>query len=116
MPANEAYPKALAAAKKAVELDDTLAEAHSSLAFASIWGAWDVATADREFRRALALNPGNATAHHWYATYLLTFAHFSESLAEIERARQLDPMSTAILADKGLIFSMQGGLTRQSRG
>ncbi len=108
IPASEAYPKALAAAKKAVELDDSLAEAHNSLAFASLWGAWDVATADREFKRALELNPANARTHHWYATYLLTFARFPESVAEIERARQLDPVSTAILADKGLILFYAG--------
>ena len=70
MPASEAYPRALAAAKKAVELDDRSSEAHASFAFASFFGMWDAATADREFRRALELNPSNAIAHHWYATYL----------------------------------------------
>jgi len=58
--------------EKAVELDGQSSEAHASLAFVSFYGMWDAVTADREFRRALALNPNNATAHHWYATYLMS--------------------------------------------
>jgi DNA-binding winged helix-turn-helix (wHTH) protein/Tfp pilus assembly protein PilF len=110
MPSAEAYPRALAAAKKAVELDDHSSEAHASLAFASFWGTWDAATADREFRRALALDPKNATAHHWYATYLATFGRDEEALAEIDRARAIDPSSAAILADKGDILINAGRL------
>ena len=104
MPATEAYPRALAAAKKAVELDDQSSQAHASLAFVSFYGMWDVATADREFRRAIALDPNNAVAHHWYATYLLCLRRFSESLTEIERAQALDPTSNSVLADKGSIL------------
>lgn len=65
MTATEAYPRALAAAKKAVQLDDQSSQAHAALAFATFYGAWDTAGADREFRRAIQLNPANATAHHW---------------------------------------------------
>lgn len=108
MPASEAYPRALAAAKRAVELDDQSSDAHASLAFALFWGTWDAASADREFRRAIELNPNNAVAHHWYATYLGTIGRHSESLAEIERAQTLDPASKSILADKGQILAGQG--------
>jgi DNA-binding winged helix-turn-helix (wHTH) protein/tetratricopeptide (TPR) repeat protein len=104
MPASEAYPRALAAAKKAVELDPQSSEAHASLAFASFFGMWDAATADREFRRAIDLNPSNAIAHHWYATYLECLRRYPESLAEIERAQALEPASKSVLADKGAIL------------
>lgn len=108
MPASEAYPRALAAARKAVELDDQSSEAHASLAFALFWGNWDVAGAEREFRRAIELNANNAVAHHWYATYLSTVGRHSESLAEIEQAQTLDPASKAILADKGNLLCASG--------
>jgi tetratricopeptide (TPR) repeat protein len=101
MPASDAYPRALAAARKAVELDDQSSEAHASLAFALFYGMWDAENAEHEFRRAIELNPDNAIAHHWYATYLSTVGRHAESLAEINRAQTLDPSSKAILADKG---------------
>jgi tetratricopeptide (TPR) repeat protein len=108
MPAQEAFPRARAAAAKAVELDPSSAEAHNSLAFASFWGFFDVATADREFRRAIELNPNLPRAHHWYATFLIEVGRAQEAVAEIERARQLDPSSTPILADKGCILVVAG--------
>ena len=101
MPATEAYPRALAAAKKAVELDDRSSEAHASLAFVSFYGMWDVARADKEFRRAIELDAKNAKAHHWYAGFLGAQRRFDESLAEINHAQALDPDSRSILADKG---------------
>ncbi|MGB9205810.1 MAG: winged helix-turn-helix domain-containing protein [Terriglobales bacterium] len=104
MPASEAYPRALAAAKKAVELDDRSSEAHASFAFASFFGTGDTATADREYRRAIELNPNNGAAHHWYATYLQCLRRYPESLAEIERAQSLEPASKSVLADKGAIL------------
>jgi len=104
MPPNEAYPRALAAATKAVELDDSNAEAHTSLAFVTFFWSWDAAGAEREFKRALELNPNDARAHHWYASFLLSCRRFPESLAEIETARRLDPSSVAILADQALIL------------
>ncbi len=64
--------------------------------------------AEREFRRALQLNPNGATAHHWFATFLMSLGREREALAEIERARGLDPSSKSILADKGLIL-LNGG-------
>jgi DNA-binding winged helix-turn-helix (wHTH) protein/Tfp pilus assembly protein PilF len=104
MPASDAYPRALAAAQRAVELDDQSSEAHASLAFALFWGNWDATSADHEFRRAIELNSNNAVAHHWYATYLAMVGRHSESLIEIERAQTLDPASKSILADKGQLL------------
>ena len=104
MPASEAYPRALAAARKAVELDDFSAEAHASLAFVTFYWRWDAAGAEREFKRAIALNSNDVQAHHWYATFLLACGRDQEALAEIEVARKLDPSSAAILADKGQIL------------
>ena len=108
MPAGEAYPRALAAAKKAVELDDRSSAAHASLAFVSFFGMWDAGTADEEFRRAIDLDPNNANAHHWYATYLSSVRRFDESLNEIDRAQALDPHSASILADKGRLLWLAG--------
>jgi DNA-binding winged helix-turn-helix (wHTH) protein/tetratricopeptide (TPR) repeat protein len=108
MPPSEAYPRALAAARKAVELDEQSSEAHTSLAFALYYGNWDSAGAEREFRRAIALDPNNARAHHWYATYLSTTGRNPDSLVEIDCAQALDPSSKAILADKGDLLFLAG--------
>ncbi|MGA9966686.1 MAG: tetratricopeptide repeat protein [Terriglobales bacterium] len=108
MPPNEAYPRALAAAKKAVELDDNLAEAHNSLAFATFYWTWDAPTAEREFKRAIELNPDYVAAHHWYATFLMVTRRYPEAIREIEIARKLDPSSTPIVADKGFILYLAG--------
>ena len=101
MPGNEAYFKAFAAARKAVELDPQSSEAHASLAFVTFYGMWDAADAEKEFRRAIELDPNNVKAHHWYATFLHTLNRHEEALAEIELARKLAPDSPSILADKG---------------
>jgi DNA-binding winged helix-turn-helix (wHTH) protein/Tfp pilus assembly protein PilF len=101
MPGNEAYFKAFAAAKKAVELDPQSSEAHASLAFVTFFGVWDAPDAEKEFRRALELDPGSAKAHHWYATFLHALNRHDEALSEIELARKLSPDSSSILADKG---------------
>jgi len=108
MPANEAYPRALAAAKKAVELNHRSSQAHASLAFVSFNGMWDSGMADEEFRRAIDLDPNNSNAHHWYATFLLSVRRLDESLNEIDRAQGLDPNSPSIVADKGRILWVSG--------
>jgi tetratricopeptide (TPR) repeat protein len=108
MPSSEAYPRAIAAAKKAVELDDTLSDAHRSLAFATFYWNWDFRGGEREFKRAIELDPHDAVAHHWYGTALEALGRFPESLAELERARQLDPASASIVADTGLILFDSG--------
>jgi tetratricopeptide (TPR) repeat protein len=69
---------------------------------------WDTATAEREFRRAIELDPNNPVAHHWYATYLVSMRRYPESLAEIERAQVLDPTSNSVVADKGTILFSAG--------
>jgi DNA-binding winged helix-turn-helix (wHTH) protein/tetratricopeptide (TPR) repeat protein len=101
MPGNEAYFKAFAAAKKAVELDPQSSEAHTSLAFVTFFGMWDAAGAEKEFRRAIELDQNNAKAHHWYATFLHALNRHDQALSEIEIARKLTPDSPSILADKG---------------
>ena len=108
MPDSEAYPRAIAAASKAVALDNNLAEAHRALAFALFYGKWDVPNALKEYQKAIQLDPKDAEAHHWYATALLNLGQFDESLLEIERARRLDPTSPSILADRGLILFHAG--------
>jgi tetratricopeptide (TPR) repeat protein len=108
MPPDEAYPRALAAAQRAVTLDDSSGEAHTSLAFVTYYWLWNASAAEREFKRAIALNPGYPTAHHWYANFLASLARYPEALAQIEIARELDSHSTAILADKGLILWSSG--------
>jgi Tfp pilus assembly protein PilF len=104
MPDSEAYPRALAAAKQAIALNDSLSSAHSALAFVDFFWLWDTAGAEREFKRALELDPKSIQAHHWYATFLFHLGRSKESLTEINIAQQLDPSSTSILADKGLIL------------
>jgi DNA-binding winged helix-turn-helix (wHTH) protein/Tfp pilus assembly protein PilF len=108
MPANEAYSRAYAAAKTAVQLDGQSSEAHASLAFVTYWGMWDTVNAEKEFRRALELDPNNAKAHHWYATFLDSNRRNEEALAQIEMARKLDPNSSSILADKAEILRDEG--------
>ncbi len=108
MPYREAFRRATAAAQTAVKLDESSAEAHNSLAFASFYGDWDFITAEREFRRALLLNPSDVMAHHWYATFLMSLGREQEAFKEIERAEQLEPSSRAIVADKGLILMYSG--------
>jgi len=108
MPPDEAYPRAMAAAKKSIELDPSLAEAHNSLAFDSFYWMWDATTAEQEFRRALTLDPNYVLAHHWYATFLYALGRHDEALREINRAQELDPTSTTVLADKGVLLYAAG--------
>jgi Tfp pilus assembly protein PilF len=109
MPGNAAYFKAFAAARKAVELDQQSSEAHASLAFVTFFGMWDAANAEKEFRRAIELDPNNVKAHHWYATFLHALGRHDEALTEIDLARNLAPDSPSILADKArLLWSVAG--------
>jgi len=101
--ATEAFPKARAAALKALELDDSLAEAHASLALALDY-AWAWEEAERAYRRAVELRPGYATAHHWYALYLMDMARFNEAFREMDQAHELDPLSLALNRDLGRLF------------
>jgi TolB-like protein/Tfp pilus assembly protein PilF len=96
LPPTEAFPVAKAAATRALELDPNLAEAHTTLAFITLYYDWDWAAADREFRRAITLNPNYANAHHWYAEYLSLIGRHEAAIQESERARELDPLSSII--------------------
>jgi TolB-like protein/DNA-binding winged helix-turn-helix (wHTH) protein/Tfp pilus assembly protein PilF len=109
LPPTESMPKARAAARRALELDERLPEAHSALAVIAQNYDWDWVTAEKEYRRAIQLNPNYATAHHWYAECLALQGRFAEAFPEIESARQLDPLSLIIAADYGAIlyFSRQ---------
>jgi len=100
----EVTSKARAAAAKALEIDETLAEAHTSLALIAQNYDWDWETAEREYRRSIELDPNYATAHHWYAEFLSYLGRFDEAFSQIELARQLDPRSLIIAADKGAIL------------
>jgi TolB-like protein/DNA-binding winged helix-turn-helix (wHTH) protein/Flp pilus assembly protein TadD len=95
----DAFPKAKAAVTKALALDDNLAEAHTSLAFILDLYDWDWESAEREYKRAIALNPGYATAHHWYAWHLIVMGRNDEGIAELRKAESLDPLSLIISAD-----------------
>jgi len=99
MTPTEANPKAKAAALKAVELDSALGEAHNSLAFALDGFDWDLDSGGKEFRRAIELNPGYATAHHWYAWHLALLGQYDQAIAEMKKAESLDPLSLIINAD-----------------
>ena len=99
MTPKEAFPKAKAAAIKALELDSALGEAHNSLAFVLDGFDWDFDAAGKEFRRAIELNPGYATAHHWYAWHLSLLGRYDEAIAEMRKAENLDPLSLIINAD-----------------
>ncbi len=96
--------RARAAALRALDLDSSLAEAHAALALVVQNYDWNWQLAEREFRRAIALNPSYATAHHWYAEHLMWLGRFDEALRESERARELDPQSLIIAADNGAIL------------
>ena len=98
----EAMPKAKAAAEKALQLDDTLAEAHTSLAGIKVWYDFDLGGGENEFRRSIALNPNYSQAHYLYGYFLVQAGRFDESLAEMRRAAQLDPLSAGIAGDASL--------------
>ena len=108
MPPDYAFPRAKAAAERAIALDPSLPDAHTALAFVDFYWLHDTPAAQREFQRAIALAPRNATAHHWYATFLLNLRAFPQALGEIETAQRLDSESSSILADKGAILLYAG--------
>jgi tetratricopeptide (TPR) repeat protein len=103
MPSAEAYEKARAAARRALELDPQLAEAKTSLAYTTLLYQWDWNGAEQAFREAIALNPNYASAHHFYSICLLTAGRQAEALAEIQRAQELDPLSLIITSVHGWI-------------
>ena len=98
-PATRFYPKAQEAASKALQLDETLSEAHASLGFVSYRYNWKWPEAEREFKRARELNPNYATAHQWYSAYLAASGRHNEAITEARRAHELEPFSLPMGAD-----------------
>ena len=109
MPSTEFFPKAKEAAQKAIEIDDTLAEAHAELGYIIFWYDWDWNAAENQLKRALALNPNNADSHLFYAYLLSNTGRHAEGLAEVKRARELDPLELRIngLEAQFLIYAGQ---------
>jgi len=108
MPPRDSFPKARAAAQKALALDDTLAEAHVSLAMVRTSYDWDWVGAEQEFKRAIELNPNYATAHQWYGETLASLGRFQEAEREVKRARELDPLSPIVNMAVGEVYAWQG--------
>jgi serine/threonine protein kinase/tetratricopeptide (TPR) repeat protein len=107
VPSSETLPKARAAADRALQLDDTLAEAHTSSA--SIYDKqWRWAEAEQEFRRAISVNPNYPTTHHWFSVYLMTKRRFDEAQEEIKRAQELDPLSPIIGINVANLYLLSG--------
>jgi TolB-like protein/DNA-binding winged helix-turn-helix (wHTH) protein/Flp pilus assembly protein TadD len=102
VPVEQAMPRARAAAEKALELDNHLAEAHASLGLIAPFNNWNWADAERHYQHAIELNPNYATAHHWYAEgYLMPVGRADEAISEIRKAQELDPLSAVIATDLG---------------
>jgi len=112
VPAREFIPKARAAAQRALQLEPQQAEGHTSLGLIAEIYDWDWQTADREFRRAIEIDPNYATAHHWYAELLGFEGRYQEALAESERARRLEPLSLIIATDNAAILYYSGQYDR----
>ena len=104
LPGKEVYNEAKAAVEKALELDDSLGEAYASLGCIQLFYDWDLASAQKAFKKALHLNPNYASAHHWYSFYLAARWQFSEALNEMNKALELDPLSTVICSAAGWVL------------
>ena len=100
----DVYPKARAAAERALELDDRLAEAHTCLADIHKCHAWNWRLAEKEYERALQLNPNYSLAHQWYAGLLRLTGRHQKAIAEVNKARELDPLSLPVTAFVGFIY------------
>ncbi|MFQ5927071.1 MAG: tetratricopeptide repeat protein, partial [Terriglobia bacterium] len=105
LPPREVFPKARSAAEKALEIDDTLAQAYAALAECSFHYDWDLRAADRQLRKALELNPNYSHAHRDYAGHLSAMGRHDEAFVEIKRAEELDPLSLFISQGVGSILS-----------
>jgi TolB-like protein/Flp pilus assembly protein TadD len=108
MSATEVFPKSKDAAQRAVELDDTLAEAHAVLGFTIFWYDWNWKEAENQLKRALGLNPNSPDAHWFYAVFLSSMGRHSEALNEANRARELDPLNPLIGAVEGQVLVQAG--------
>jgi TolB-like protein/DNA-binding winged helix-turn-helix (wHTH) protein/Tfp pilus assembly protein PilF len=109
LPPNEVFPKARRMAEKALELDNTSAEALTTIAFVEWVNSWDFSKADADFRRAIDLNPNYSTAHHWYSYFLVSMNRGDEAFIEIKKARELEgPLTLSVNTDIGEIYSWAG--------
>ena len=104
----EGFPKAKEAATKALEIDESSAEAHSSMAFIKFRWDWDRAATEREFQEAIRLKPGYAPAHQWYSSYLVAVERFDEAIAEAKRTEELEPLSFVASSHLGWIYYLSG--------
>ena len=104
----DAFPKAKAAASRALELDSTIAEPHATLGYVAMYYAWDWPAALHEFGRALDINPSYPTAHEWYGLFLAAMGSFEEAQAEERRAMELDPLSLGIQSTAGWVLHYSG--------
>ena len=100
----DSFPRAKAAAEKALELDPDLAEAHASLGYALMYYDWNFPLAEKEYRKAIELNPSNALGHQWYAYLLMATGRPRESLAQVDVAKRLDPLSVPIHTDQAYML------------
>ncbi len=108
MPPSEGWPKVKAHALRALEIDPTLAQAHTVLADERGMYEWDFAAAEKDFLRAIDANPNNAMAHHWYAYFLSSLGRHEEALREIRLAERLDPLSIGVRRSVGTILDLAG--------
>jgi tetratricopeptide (TPR) repeat protein len=104
----EGFPKAKEAAIKALEIDETLAEAHTSLAFIKFRWDWDRVETEREFEEAIKLKPSYAPAHQWYSSFLVAVERFDEAIAEAKRTEELEPLSFVASSHLGWIYYLSG--------
>jgi tetratricopeptide (TPR) repeat protein len=104
VPPRDGYTKAQSAVTRALTLDNELAEAHTTLAFISVNYSWDFSLAEKEYKKAIELNPNYATAHHWYSFYLSQMGRTDEAIEEMKKALQIDPLSAIINANLGYTY------------
>ena len=109
IPWSEKAPNAKAAAERSLAIDDSLAEAHTSLAFYYRM-SWRWVESEKEFKKAISLNPNYPTAHHWYEVLLRSLGRLDEALAEIKRAQELDPLSAVLEVNIGAVYVMRDDL------
>lgn len=115
LPGKETYPKAVAAATRALELDNSLAEAHTTVAFAS-YAMWNWDKAEQEFKTAFSLNPNYPTAYHWYSIMLHSLGRHEEASRAIRRAQELDPLSPVIGLNVANSYSFEGNYEKAIQG
>jgi len=104
LPPDTAYPKARAAARRALELDPSLAEAHASLGYVALYYDWDWTGAEAQFRQSIQLDPGYTVAHQWYANHLVAMGRFDEAAREMSRARETNPLSLIANGALGWVY------------